>query len=91
MYQTQLSLHPNASLNRVRLLIYALNKHDITVKLEPERTHLQIDIPERAERWILLGGLAALIEDYSDVIHWTPHFYTPPVSSVKALSDGPPH
>lgn len=63
-----------ASQARLTALVGELERAGAEVELDRERCSLRFSFPCRYERWILLGGLADLLDRFEDVAIWDPAF-----------------
>lgn len=69
-YRSYLTLNTDVQIERLITLIQALQARAIQVTLHPGQAQLEFIVAEREERWITIGGLAKLLEDYTDVVCW---------------------
>jgi hypothetical protein len=60
--------------SRVAALVSALERAGASVQVDLERRYLRFALPCDRERWILLGGLAELLDGFADIATWDPMF-----------------
>jgi hypothetical protein len=73
-YRSYLTLNTDVQIERLISLIQALQARAIEVTFHPGQAQLEFIVAEREERWITIGGLAKLLEDYTDVVCWNVPF-----------------
>lgn len=69
-YVSRVVLRGGAPRPRLADLVAALEDAGADVRLDPQRRDLRFALPCERERWIVLGGLAELLERYADVATW---------------------
>jgi hypothetical protein len=73
-YSSHAHLTAQATLPRIRALVRDLEFYGCTVHVHYGARRIDIDVPERLERWIVLGGFARVLGRYDDILCWHPNF-----------------
>jgi hypothetical protein len=73
-YKTHAHLKPTATATRVKALVRDLKFYGCTTHVHYGAKRIDVELADHLERWIVLGGLARLLESYNDVVGWHPNF-----------------
>lgn len=73
-YSSHAHLTAKATPPRIKALVRDLEFYGCRVHVHYGARRMDIDLPERLERWIVLGGLARVLERYDDILYWHPNF-----------------
>lgn len=73
-YKSHAYLKTNATPARIKALLRDLTSYDCAAHLHYGAKRLDLEVAEHMERWIVLGGLARLLERYHDILAWQPNF-----------------
>lgn len=73
-YRSHAHLKATVTPRRIKALVCDLEFYGCTVHVHYGAKRIDIDVPERLERWIVLGGLARVLGRYDDILCWHPNF-----------------
>ncbi len=73
-YKSHAYLKTTVTPARIKALIQDLELFDCTAHVHYGAKRLDLEVAEHMERWIVLGGLAKLLEGYTDILVWKPNF-----------------
>ncbi len=73
-YLSHAEIKPNAEGKRIRTLADNLKSNGCTVHLRHLEQRIYFEVPENELTWVKTGGLATLLDSFSDVISWEPNF-----------------
>jgi hypothetical protein len=93
-YKTHAYLKVEATPERIKALLRELRPYTCKVEVHYGAKRLDLELDERLERWILIGGLARLLVNFEDILMWQPNFTQDDSLTPKRLYPNykqPPH
>ena len=73
-YLSHADIKSNAEGKRIRTLADNLKSNGCIVHLHHSEQRIYFEVPESELTWVKTGGLATLINSFSDVVSWDPNF-----------------